>query len=157
MVVLAALPFLHVVDHKAGTGYAALPTNERTRRNSNVLHRTRSNGSKNSGRFSSSAIPQPEPSKLMCSFSIFSSTRCLCQPFQPDNDERDDDSDETSSLLSGPGDLLPEDDAASKTSRKSNHSHCLDITGVALLYKFEFWQIWVIMGLLTGVGLMTIK
>lgn len=85
------------------------------------------------------------------------SAHCLCQPFQPDNDERDDDSDETSSLLSGPGDILAEDDAASKVSRKSNYSQCLDVTGLALLYRFEFWQIWIIMGLLTGVGLMTIK
>lgn len=63
LVVLAALPFLHVVDHRTGTGYAVLPTNERTRRNSNVLHQTRSNGSKHSSRYSSSSIPQMEPSK----------------------------------------------------------------------------------------------
>ncbi|KAL5374122.1 hypothetical protein DPSP01_012183 [Paraphaeosphaeria sporulosa] len=93
MVVLAALPFLHVVDHKTGTGYAVLPSNERTRRNSNVLHQTSSNRSKHSSRYSSSSIPQLEP----------------------------------------------------------------NVTGLALLYKFEFWQIWVIMGLLTGVGLMTIN
>ncbi|KAL5416748.1 hypothetical protein PMIN04_008035 [Paraphaeosphaeria minitans] len=93
MVVLAALPFLHVVDHRTGTGYAVLPTNERTRRNSNVLHQTRSNGSKHSSRYSGTSIPHMEP----------------------------------------------------------------NVTGLALLYKFEFWQIWVIMGLLTGVGLMTIN
>ncbi|KAF9729362.1 major facilitator superfamily transporter [Paraphaeosphaeria minitans] len=124
-----------VVDHRTGTGYAVLPTNERTRRNSNVLHQTRSNGSKHSSRYSGTSIPHMEPN----------------------NDERDDDSDEISSLLSGPGDIIPEDDAASRRSGKSNHSHCLDVTGLALLYKFEFWQIWVIMGLLTGVGLMTIN
>jgi hypothetical protein len=72
-----------------------------------------------------------------------------------DNDEQDGDSDETSSLLSGPGDIVdPEDDAA---SLKSHRSHCLDVTGLSLLYKLEFWQLWIIMGLLTGVGLMTIK
>lgn len=59
MVVLVALPFLHVVDHKTGAGYAALPTSERTRRDSNVLHRTRSNGSK----YSSSSVPTLEPSE----------------------------------------------------------------------------------------------
>jgi hypothetical protein len=69
-------------------------------------------------------------------------------------DEQDGDSDETSSLLSGPGDVLPEDDAV---STKTNRSHCLDVTGLALLYKIEFWQLWILMGLLTGVGLMTIK
>ena len=105
------------------------------------------------------AAPQSlDPSLVSCAFYfLLSVPPCLYQPYQPDNDERDGDSDETSSLLSGPGDLPPEDDAASKASRKSNHSHCLDVTGLALLYKYEFWQIWVIMGLLTGVGLMTIK
>jgi hypothetical protein len=56
--------------------------------------------------------------------------------------------------MSGPGDILPGDDAA---SIKTNRSHCLDVTGLALLYKVEFWQLWILMGLLTGVGLMTIK
>lgn len=87
----------------------------------------------------------------------FQSAPGLYQPYQPDNDERAGDSDETSSLLSEPGDLIPEDDAASKASKKSSHSQCLDVTGLALLYKYEFWQLWIIMGLLTGVGLMTIK
>jgi hypothetical protein len=70
------------------------------------------------------------------------------------SDERDGDSDENSSLMSGPGDILPDDDAM---STKTNRSHCLDVTGLALLYKIEFWQLWILMGLLTGVGLMTIK
>jgi hypothetical protein len=55
MVVLAALPFLHVVDHQTGTGYAVL---------------TRSNGSKDSSRYSSSSIPPPEPSKHSVSFHL---------------------------------------------------------------------------------------
>jgi len=59
LLVLVSIPFLIVVDHKAGTGYAVLPTSERTRRNSNVLHKTRSNGSK----YKSSALPQQEISK----------------------------------------------------------------------------------------------
>jgi hypothetical protein len=73
-----------------------------------------------------------------------------------DNDEQDGDSDETSSLLSGPGDIVDaeDDDVA---SQKTHCSHCLDVTGLSLLYKIEFWQLWIIMGLLTGVGLMTIK
>lgn len=41
LVVLVALPFLIVVDHKTGTAYAVLPTNERPRRNSNLLHQSR--------------------------------------------------------------------------------------------------------------------
>jgi hypothetical protein len=66
LLVLVSIPFLIVVDHKTGTGYAALPTSERSRRNSNVLHKTRSNGSK----YKSSALPQQEISK-QCSLSTF--------------------------------------------------------------------------------------
>jgi hypothetical protein len=42
-------------------------------------------------------------------------------------------------------------------TKKSHNSHHVDITGFALLNRPEFWQIWILMGLLTGVGLMTIK
>jgi hypothetical protein len=59
LVVLVSIPFLIVVDHKAGTGYAVLPTSERARRDSNVLHKTRSSSSK----YEPSALPQQEISK----------------------------------------------------------------------------------------------
>jgi|SRR5690242_14092221 len=59
LLVLVAIPFLIVVDHKSGTSYAVLPTNERTRRNSNVLHRTNSNRSK----YSATVLPAEEVSK----------------------------------------------------------------------------------------------
>lgn len=71
-----------------------------------------------------------------------------------DVDDPSGPSTETSSLLSVPGDIVDVDDAASK---KSAHSHYIDVTGLALLYKPDFWQLWVLLGLLTGVGLMTIK
>lgn len=77
-----------------------------------------------------------------------------CQPLPADEEELSGPSTETSSLLSGPGDIVDNDDAASK---KSSHSHCIDVTGLALLYRPDFWQLWVLMGLLSGVGLMTIK
>ena len=154
MLVLVSLPFLHVVDHKTGAGYAVLPTNERTRRDSNLLHRTKSGSPK------PSTLPHSEPSKpprFLCQ--CITSRTCQlplvnCQRHHLVNDEQDGDSDDTSSLISGPGDILPEDDAA---STRTNRSHCLDVTGLALLYKLEFWQLWILMGLLTGVGLMTIK
>ncbi|KAJ4364552.1 hypothetical protein N0V83_009148 [Neocucurbitaria cava] len=130
LLVLVSVPFLIVVDHKTGTGYAVLPTSERSRRDSNVLHRAKSNNSK----YSASSLPQQEIT---------------------DEDEQDSASTETSSLLSGPGDIVDDDDDAA--SKKSSHSHCIDVTGLALLYKPEFWQLWVLMGLLTGVGLMTIN
>jgi len=129
LVVLVSIPFLIVVDHRTGAGYAALPTNERPRRDSNVLHRNKSDGR----RFSATAVPE--------------------EPVTAD-DAPDRTSTESSTLLSGSGDIENNTDV---TSKKSAHSHSLDITGLALLNKPEFWQIWVLMGLLTGVGLMTIK
>lgn len=59
LLVLVSIPFLIVVDHKSGTSYTVLPTNERTRRDSNVLHRTNSNR----GKFSATVLPPQEVSK----------------------------------------------------------------------------------------------
>ena len=74
-----------------------------------------------------------------------------------DNDSQDVgfvDTDENSSLMSGPGDISGGDDAR---IGGTHHSHRPDITGLALLPKIEFWQLWTLLGVLTGVGLMTIK
>lgn len=132
ILVLVSIPFLHVVDHQHGAGYATLPTTERPklgRRDSNRLHRTRSNGSK----YSHASIPAPEPT----------------------NDPEQGHDSETSSLLSAPGDIVEtEDDAQSQTTQRS---HKIDVTGLALLPRVEFWQLWILLGLLTGVGLMTIN
>ena len=59
LLVLVSIPFLIVVDHKSGTSYTVLPTNERARRNSNVLHRTNSNHTK----YSATVLPPQEVSK----------------------------------------------------------------------------------------------
>ncbi|KAF2034140.1 MFS general substrate transporter [Setomelanomma holmii] len=129
---MVSIPFLIVVGHLKGASYAVLPTSERPRRDSNLLHHTRSNGSGSKSKYTSSTVPQIEINE----------------------DDPSGPSTETSSLLSAPGDIVDDDDAASK---KSSHSHCIDVTGLALLYKPDFWQLWVLMGLLTGVGLMTIN
>lgn len=75
LLVLVSIPFLHVVDHHPGTSYAVLPTTERTRRDSNLLHRTKSNGSK----YSSTSMPQTEPSKHCISLP------CLSRPLSAAN------------------------------------------------------------------------
>jgi hypothetical protein len=59
LLVLVSIPFLIVVDHKRGASYTALPTTERTRRNSNVLHRTDPNRIK----YSATVLPPQEVSK----------------------------------------------------------------------------------------------
>ncbi|KAF2122398.1 major facilitator superfamily domain-containing protein [Lophiotrema nucula] len=149
-IVLISLPFLHVVDHVTGAGYKVIPTGERTRRDSNLLHRTKSNGSK----YSSASVPLPEPSKHTVSF-LAQHPRQLptTNLASTEGEEEDSPATETSSLMSGPGDVI-DDDAETKPAHRS---HYLDVTGLALLHHHSFWQLWILMGLLTGVGLMTIN
>ncbi|KAF2154431.1 MFS general substrate transporter [Myriangium duriaei CBS 260.36] len=63
------------------------------------------------------------------------------------------DSFETSSLLSSPVDHSDEPTDVDKDPRL----HKPDITGWALLRSGAFWKLWVLLGLLCGVGLMTIN
>lgn len=66
------------------------------------------------------------------------------------------DTDETSSLISSTnsrdavsvGDLTPD---------STCHSHRVDLRGFAMITTVEFWQLFSLLGLLTGIGLMTIK
>ena len=99
------------------------------------------------------SAPPLFPRSPLVSISFLYSPSSCQQPLAAD-DAPDRTSTESSTLLSGSGDIENNTDV---TSKKSAHSHSLDITGLALLNKPEFWQIWVLMGLLTGVGLMTIK
>ncbi|KAL8903511.1 MAG: hypothetical protein Q9171_007379 [Xanthocarpia ochracea] len=68
---------------------------------------------------------------------------------------------ETSSLMSksssssNPGDVPYEDISTAPTAH--HDSHHLDIRGFALLKHTEFYQLWLLLGILTGVGLMTIN
>ncbi|KAI1775212.1 MFS general substrate transporter [Hypoxylon cercidicola] len=68
-----------------------------------------------------------------------------------------DGADETSSLLSQstssslPGEVLVQ------SSVDMDRSHRIDIRGVNLLKNFEFWQLFTIMAVLSGIGLMTIN
>ena len=62
---------------------------------------------------------------------------------------------ETSSLLSkssGPCDVLDINQGAG-----NDDSHQIDIRGFALLSHTKFYTLWIMLGLMTGVGLMTIK
>ncbi|KAK6080980.1 major facilitator superfamily transporter [Seiridium cupressi] len=76
----------------------------------------------------------------------------------PDEVEEVREVDETSSLMSRsssssslPGDLLLQN------SVDLDRSHRVDIRGWALLKNVEFWQLFSIMGILSGIGLMTIN
>jgi len=67
---------------------------------------------------------------------------------------------ETSSLLSkssesGPGDVSFQNGDAKSIA--DHHSHHVDVRGLDLLSEMKFYQLWLLLGLLTGIGLMTIK
>lgn len=67
---------------------------------------------------------------------------------------------ETSSLLSrssgsGPGDIPYEEEPANSIIDRDLHH--VDIRGWSMLRTLKFWQLWSLLGILTGCGLMTIK
>lgn len=65
-----------------------------------------------------------------------------------------DDADETSSLLSKVSSVAGE---VFVQNIDLGRSHQVDIRGWALIRNLEFWQLFAVMGILAGVGLMTIK
>lgn len=68
-----------------------------------------------------------------------------------------DDVDETSSLMSAPGDIPDKSTNPDEVEHGHPHSHKPEITGWALLKAGSFWKLFILLGLLCGVGLMTIK
>lgn len=69
---------------------------------------------------------------------------------------------EVSSLLSsassGPGDIISEAETDKLSgSYHRHHSHRADISAFQLLSRPEFYVLWVMLGILTGIGLMTIN
>lgn len=84
---------------------------------------------------------------------------------QPQPNENPPDLDELSSLVSKTPprtsqDYFHEQNAAEDDDGLSDvtpDSHQPDIRGLAMLRKIEFWQLFLTMALLSGIGLMTIK
>jgi len=76
----------------------------------------------------------------------------FCLVASPDQQEfvPDDHANEESSLLSEPEDTT-------KHPNHGAHVHHLDIRGLKLLPYLEFWLIFIMLGILTGIGLMTIN
>jgi hypothetical protein len=71
---------------------------------------------------------------------------------------QDDVENEGSSLLSSdsvPGDIGQEADSLKQPSNA--HAHQLQITGVKLLRNTDFWILIILLGVLSGCGLMTIN
>jgi hypothetical protein len=93
-------------------------------------------------------VPSSEPSAA--------STLRLAMPEALHSDYPDEHAvDETSSLVSSasslPGDILVQSSVDMDRSRR------IDIRGVQMLRLPEFWRLFSIMGILAGIGLMTIK
>lgn len=138
--------------------YFAIPTaRDRGRSDSNPLTRTKSGDSKRSIK----RIPQELGTQPVL---MHEDTTLHEDSSQNPSDHCDapkvheSDTDETSSLLSKsssiPGDLPYGQADEVKTNHNSHHS---DIRGLAMLPRVEFWQLFLLLGILTGVGLMTIK
>ena len=70
-----------------------------------------------------------------------------------------EDTDENSSLMSKSSTSIPGDveGDATKMDKLAHDPHHIDIRGMGLLPKVEFWLLFSMLGLLTGIGLMTIK
>ncbi|ORY63108.1 major facilitator superfamily domain-containing protein [Pseudomassariella vexata] len=68
-----------------------------------------------------------------------------------------EDLDETASLISRSSSSSLPGDVLVQSSVDMDRSHRVDIRGMALLKSFEFWQLFSIMGILSGIGLMTIN
>lgn len=120
--------------------YAPVSTIE-DRRSSNPLRRTKSKDDK-------AQHHDEEPGTL--------ATHPHASPAETPGKEPD----ERSSLMSkssssSPGDVPYEENSTEPAAH--HNSHHPDIRGFALLKQTEFYQLWLLLGILTGVGLMTIK
>lgn len=143
--------FLHVVPHSAG--YSSSSQDERVRSNSNPLVRSKSG----EGRRVAKLSPGEPGTQLAVSYEN------VAKDFVAGDEApevHDTDTEETSSLLSkssssAPGDLVSGD--SDITDAASLSSHRPDKSGLALLSSIEFWRLFTLLGLLAGVGLMTIK
>ncbi|KIW58603.1 hypothetical protein, variant 2 [Exophiala xenobiotica] len=137
---LISFPFLRVLPPQS---YHHVPQQDRQ-----VMHRTRSSGSHQYS-------PSEEPGAPPNMHKIPSSTSTESQDPEPTPDSGDEHSSLISkSSIDGAEDLENSKHLASDRNRESPH---LDIRGFALLPLPEFWQLFSMLGLLTGIGLMTIN
>ena len=151
--VLVGAFFLRIVPNS--TTYLPIPdVDERSGSDSTLLKRTKSGESRHGGgRLPHEPGMQPELNSLHED-----------APKVPANvnefDAPNHGTEETSSLLSKSSGSAPGDIPYQSEDVKSpvdDDSHYVDIRGFALLSQMKFYQLWLLLGLLTGIGLMTIK
>jgi hypothetical protein len=144
--------FLHVIIPSA---YESVPSAERRSfSESNRLHRTKSGESARSSYKKSDDVGRQI--KYLDSTNTVHE-RASAHSHVSSGEISDDriESTEASSLVSKAS-LLPGDMGA-QSAVDQDQSHHLDIRGLALLPRVDFWSLFILLGLLTGVGLMTIK
>ena len=149
--------FLRVIPHHPV--YAAVSSDEfNGDTHSNQLHRSKSADSKR-GAAHKSLEPGMHPAALNGSYSLSRNDNKDSENHLRVHDVPNADPDETSSLMSKSSVSVAGDVEENGQRRDStaHDPHHLDIRGMALLPKIEFWQLFILLGLLTGIGLMTIK
>lgn len=147
--------FLRVIPHPQSSH--ALPESDRRQSQSTQLNRSISGDRK---RHSRSFEEEPGTQPIAVDENISSNSghaRNSGSDFEA-SDVHERAADETSLLISDsssastPGDVLCQNHEEANSS-----SHHPDIRGFAMMTRAEFWQLFLLMGLLAGVGLMTIK
>ena len=147
--------FLRVIP---SSGYAALPSHEREGPAPRSLHRAKSSDSRHrlldSTGTHQASIQDPNNAARHSSSSSDNEPDKIALVDEGESNPRGRGPEESSSLLSS-SDLESRD----KHQRSDeHHGHgLLDIRGFSLLPRLDFWQQFILMGLLTGIGLMTIK
>ncbi|KAF2218335.1 major facilitator superfamily domain-containing protein [Elsinoe ampelina] len=141
--VFAGMLFLRLLP--PGTSYTSVPSDERAataRRDSNLLSRTDSRQSKH---FKDTASEEGESD----SAKVLDSVRHVTA-----TDLESAATSETSSLLSGPGDI---DHGGKDTTDRESSSRSSGVTGFALLRNHTFWKLFFMLSVLCGVGLCSIN
>jgi hypothetical protein len=142
--------FLRVLPHKH---YSSVPAQDSlASTDSNRLHRTKSEDSKH-------RADQALPEQGMFDFEFTHSTQGDVLNHKGTGSESAEgvmsETDETASLMSSSTSSNPGDVPISNLVK--DHAHRVDIRGLKMLPLLEFWQLFSLMGILTGIGLMTIK
>lgn len=132
--------FLHLVPHSSA--YVAVPTDEQERPIPNPMNRTKSEESKHARRLSQ------DPGTQLVHYENTSVPRGVHRVGSPEVPNLD--TDETSSLISISS-------AKEVGIGETNYSRYSDLRGLAIIPTIEFWQLFALLGILTGIGLMTIK
>ncbi|KKZ64156.1 hypothetical protein EMCG_01504 [[Emmonsia] crescens] len=133
--------------------YSSLPTETNLLASSSQLHRTKS---RDSHHRNSSEIGRPHETSNSTTFQdTTSGSAGYSESAAPNLDP-----DETSSLMTGSLSPRSSKDSFGDEDTSVNHgrdSRYADVRGWSMVPTVEFWQLFVLLGLFTGIGLMTIN